>query len=139
MLYLSIKALHVFAVVALIGGMLAMALVLRVAATPGSAKDLERFGEAFLRWDGFVTTPALATVWMAGLAMAFGAGWESSIWLSLKIVPVLFLSALHSLEGVALKRLLRERRPVHRYFSLAPAAILIAFAAIVWLAVTKPF
>lgn len=138
-MYLSIKALHVFAVVTLIGGMLAMAIVLRMAATGASGKEMGRYGEALLRWDGFVTIPALATVWMAGFAMAFGAEWDSSPWLMLKMIPTAFLTGLHSLEGVTLKRLLRDERPVHPLFAAAPAAILLAFAMIVWLAVTKPF
>lgn len=138
-MYLYIKALHVFSVVTLIGGMLAMALALRMAATGVEDKEIRRFGEAILRWDGFVTTPALAIVWMAGFTMAFGAGWDSSAWLLLKMIPVLFLSGLHGLEGVTLKRLLREGKRVHRLFAAAPAAILSAFAVIAWLAVTKPF
>lgn len=138
-MYLYIKALHVFSVVTLIGGMLAMALALRMAATGVEDKEIRRFGEAILRWDGFVTTPALAIVWMAGFTMAFGAGWDSSAWLLLKMIPVLFLSGLHGLEGVTLKRLLREGKRVHRLFAAAPVAILSAFAVIAWLAVTKPF
>lgn len=138
-MYLYIKALHVFAVVTLIGGMLAMAFALRMAATGTSAESIGRFGDVLLRWDSCVTTPALAFVWMAGFAMAFGAGWESSPWLMLKMIPAVFLSGLHSVEGMALKRLLREGRPVHPLFAAAPAAILFAFAVIAWLAVTKPF
>ncbi|NTF44099.1 CopD family protein [Rhizobium rhizogenes] len=138
-MYLYIKALHVFAVVILISGMLAMAFALRMAATGASGKEMGRYGEALLRWDGFVTTPALATVWMAGFAMAFGAGWDSSPWLMLKMIPAVFLTGLHSLEGLALKRLLRDERPVHPLFAAAPVAILLAFVMIVWLAVTKPF
>lgn len=138
-MYLYIKALHVFAVVTLIGGMLAMALALRMAATGTSAESIGRFGDALLRWDSFVTTPALATVWMAGFVMAFGAGWDSSPWLMLKMIPAVFLTGLHSLGGLALKRLLREGREVHPLFAAAPAAILLVFAIIAWLAVTKPF
>ncbi len=66
-MYLYVKALHVFAVVILIGGMLAMALALRIAMAASDEREARRFGDAVLRWDGFVTTPALAVVWMAGL------------------------------------------------------------------------
>jgi len=100
-MYLYVKALHVFAVVILIGGMLAMALALRIAMAASDERQARRFGEAVLRWDGFVTTPALAVVWMAGFTMAFGAGWSTSPWLLLKMIPAIVLSGLHSLEGMA--------------------------------------
>jgi putative membrane protein len=138
-MYLYIKALHVLAVVTLIGGMLAMAMVVRIAVTGLDDRDGRRLGEAILRWDGFVTTPALGVVWMAGFALAFGAGWESAPWLLVKMIPAILLSGLHSLEGLALKRLLREGKRVNPLFSAAPVAILVAFAFIAWLAVTKPF
>jgi protoporphyrinogen IX oxidase len=138
-MYLYVKAIHVFAVVTLIKNMLAMALVLRSAIASPEATDVRRFGEAILRWDGLVTTPALAIVWMAGFTMAFGAGWDSSLWLLVKMIPALALTGLHSLEGMALKRLLREGPPVHPLFGAAAFAILATFAAIAWLAVVKPF
>ena len=138
-MYLYVKALHVFAVVTLIAGMLAMALTLRIAIAAPQSVDVRRVGQSVLRWDGLVTTPALAIVWIAGFTMAFGAGWDSSPWLLLKMIPAIFLSGLHSLEGLALKRLLREGKPVHRLFKVAPSAILATFAIIAWLAIVKPF
>lgn len=138
-MYLYVKALHLLAVVILISGILLMAFALRVAARGGPNTDIDRLAEALLRWDGLVTTPALATVWMAGFAMAFGAGWERSAWLGIKMAPVLFLTVFHSLEGAALKRWLREGKAVHPFFAAAPAATLVAVSIVVWLAVTKPF
>lgn len=138
-MYLYIKAFHVFAVVTLIAGMLAMALALRIAIAAPDRTDVRRIGQAVLRWDGLVTTPALAIVWVAGFTMAFGAGWDGSPWLLLKMVPAVFLSILHSAEGVALRRLLQDGKPVHRVFRAAPFAIFFAFAIIAWLAVVKPF
>jgi putative membrane protein len=138
-MYLYVKALHVFAVVILIGGMLAIALALRIAMAASDEREARRFGDAVLRWDGFVTTPALAVVWMAGFTMAFGAGWSTSPWLLLKMIPAVFLSGLHSLEGMALKRLLQDGKPINPWFKAAPFAILLAFGTVAWLAVVKPF
>lgn len=76
-----------------------------------------------------MTTPALAVVWMAGFTMAFGVGWESSPWLLLKMIPVVLLSGLHSLQATALRRLLREGKMVGPLFRAAPVAILVAFAS----------
>ncbi len=138
-MYLYIKALHVFAVVTLIAGMLAVALALRIAIAAPDEMNFRRIGQSVLRWDALVTTPSLAVVWVAGFTMAFGAGWGGSPWLLLKMVPAIFLSVLHSVEGLALKRLLQQGRPVHPLFRAAPFAIFFSFAIIAWLAVVKPF
>jgi putative membrane protein len=138
-MYLYIKALHVLAVVTLIAGMLALALALRITIAAPDEMSFRRIGQSVLRWDALVTTPALAIVWVAGFTMAFGAGWGGSQWLLLKMVPAIFLSVLHSVEGLALKRLLQQGRPVHRLLMSAPFAIFFAFAIIAWLAVVKPF
>ena len=137
-MYLYVKAVHVFAVVLLITGMLAMAFALQTIVAMPEDITARRFGETLLRWDGLVTTPALAVVWVAGFTMAFGAGWSSSPWLLLKLVPATFLTGLHSFQGIALKRLLQSGRPT-ALLKLAPLVILLTFAAIDWLAVTKPF
>ena len=138
-MYLYIKALHVFSVVTLIAGMLTMALALKVAIVAPDDMDVRRIGQAVLRWDGLVTTPALAIVWVAGFTMAFSAGWDSSLWLLLKMVPAVFISVLHSVEGLVLRRLLQDGKRVHRVFRAAPLAIFFSFAIIAWLAVVKPF
>jgi uncharacterized membrane protein len=138
-MYLYAKALHVVAVVTLISGMLALAFALRMSIAGPDRDDTRRFGESVLRWDGLVTTPALAIVWMAGYTMAFGAGWGSSPWLLVKMIPALLLTGLHVLEGLALKRVLQEGKPVHRLFGTVPYVILSVFAIIAWLAVVKPF
>ena len=138
-MYLYVKAIHVVAVVTLISGMLAMALALRVAITGPLERNDRRLLEAILRWDGLVTTPALAVVWMAGFTMAFGAGWDTSPWLLLKMIPAISLSGLHSIQGRALRRLLRDRLSANRLFRFAPVAIFSALVAAVWLVVVKPF
>lgn len=139
-MYLLLKAIHVFAVATLIGGLMTMAMVLRNAA-PGApmTEDFRRIATAVLRWDTLVTVPALAGVWVVGMTMAFGAGWGDAPWLLAKLGPAALLSGLHGLEGFALRRMLLEDRPAHPLFAAAPAAILLLLAVICWLAVTKPF
>lgn len=86
-----------------------------------------------------MTTPALGFVWAAGLTMAAGAGWFTSLWLLLKIGPALMLSGVHGLGGIALRRFLREGRPVSPLFRFTPMGVLAVLAVIAWLAVVKPF
>jgi uncharacterized membrane protein len=137
-MYLYVKAIHVFAVILFIAGMLATAFTLRTVTTTPQDTGARRFGEIVLQWDGLVTTPALAVIWVAGFTMAFGAGWSTSLWLLLKLVPAAFLTGLHSIQGIALKRQLQAVHPT-KLITWAPLAILLAFAVIDWLAVIKPF
>ncbi|CZT37115.1 CopD family protein [Rhizobium sp. 9140] len=137
-MYLYVKAVHVFAVVLLIGGILLLAMTLRNT-HPRIDERSRRFVEGVLRWDTIVTTPALAVVWLAGFTMAFGAGWDTSIWLLLKTIPAVFLTGLHTVEADMLRRALRGGVELPALVRHAPAATLIAVAAIAWLAVGKPF
>lgn len=137
-MHLYVKAIHVFAVILFIAGMLTTAFALRAIETMPQDASARRFGAIVLWWDGLVTTPALAVVWVAGFTMAFGAGWSSSLWLLLKLVPVAFLTGLHSVQGIAMKRKLRAEPPI-ALLNWAPLLILVAFATIDWLAITKPF
>lgn len=137
-MYLYVKAVHVFAVILFIAGILATAFALRTVTTLPQDTSARRFGEIILRWDELVTTPAVALVWVAGFTMAFGAGWGTSLWLLVKLIPAAFLTGLHSIQGIALKRQLRAGHPI-ALLTWAPLAIVFAFATIDWLAVTKPF
>lgn len=134
LMYLYVKAVHVFAVVLLIGGTPLLALTIRIAYPKINGRS-RQFVEGVLRWDNIVTTPALAVVWLAGFTMAFGAGWNTSTWLLLKMVPVVFLTGLHNIAGLVLRRGLREGLLFSPVFHYVPAATLLAFAAIVWLPV----
>lgn len=137
-MYFYVKALHVFAVVLLIGGILLMALAITFCHADTDERTSRFIGTA-LRWDRLVTAPALAAVWIAGFTLVFGAGWETSIWLLFKMVPVVFLTGLYAVQGVVLRRALRGGPPPPLFLRHAPAATLIAFAIVAWLAVVKPF
>ncbi len=138
-MYLYLKALHIFSVIIFVGGTLSMGLLLRFISRTDDMPQARRLTESLLYWDGLVTTPALAFVWIAGFTMAIGAGWFMSPWLLLKIGPALILSSVHGLGGMALRRFLREDRPVNPLFQFTPMAVLVVLAVIAWLAVVKPF
>lgn len=139
-MYLYVKAIHVFAGATLIGGMLLLAFTLKFAGVTNPASERERrFIDTVLTWDSYVTTPALGIVWIAGFTMAFGGGWFTAPWLLTKMIPVLFLSMLHGMEGSALKRMAATGGDLSPLLRNAPGFILIAFAVIACLAVAKPF
>lgn len=142
MLYVYLKAIHVIAVVTLLGGMLLLAFTLSlIAGRHGALGPREaQFVQRVRRWDRLVTNPALGLVWIVGISLMVMGDWYSSVWLMIKIVPVLMLSALHGMESAALRRLAngngQELSPLLRH---ALAIIAICFVLIALLAVVKPF
>ncbi len=87
MTYLWLKALHVSAAVAFVGGMLAEAVCLAVLTSAGTASCVQaRMAGVVRRWDRGMTTPAMLLVWALGLALAVDGGWFPSRWLRVKLV-----------------------------------------------------
>ncbi|KAA0692581.1 hypothetical protein DTW90_26935 [Neorhizobium sp. P12A] len=136
-----LKAAHVIVVVTLLGGMLLLAFTLSIASGGlGGLSDREaQFIRRVQRWDRMVTAPALGLVWIIGISLMSLGQWYSSVWLMIKIVPVLILSALHGMESGALRRLANGKimQPplIVRH---AIAVIAICFIIIAVLAVAKP-
>lgn len=141
MFYMYLKAAHVIVVVTLLGGMLLLAFTLSMASgTQGRFSEREAlFIDRVRRWDRMVTTPALGLVWIIGISLMSLGEWYSSVWLMIKIVPVLILSALHGMESGALRRLaggtIAEPSPMVRH---ALPIIAVCFVIIAVLAVAKP-
>lgn len=142
MIFLWIKAFHVAAVVAWVGGLLALSLMLGLLSTapvPYLPQE-RRLMVALGRWDRAVTTPAMMLAWVLGMTMAIHAGWFSTSWLAIKLVLVMALSALHGVMAGSLRRMSGDsmRRPpvMLRFASSFTVATLTAIALLV---VVKPF
>ncbi|AOJ36383.1 CopD family protein [Burkholderia metallica] len=133
MIYLWIKAVHVAAVVTFVGGLLMLAVGVRIA----------NFAvhRAVRRWDRTVTAPALALVWIAGIALALNGHWFGAAWLSVKLVVVAALSVLHGLLAGTLRRMERDDLVVvpASWPEYAAGAVVAATAIVVGLVVIKPF
>lgn len=141
MTYLLLKALHIIALVTWIAGMLLQVFMVRTLAArsgdqqPGAAMAID----AAVRWDRWLTTPAMLLAWACGLALANGGQWLGAPWLSAKLVLVVVLSALHGMQSGSLRRMAAE--PAHRPAAASRHAgplTLAAVAAIVVLVVLKP-
>ncbi len=142
MIFLWIKALHVAAVVAWIGGLLVLSSVvapLANAPVPHLPQE-RRLMIAAGRWDRTITTPAMVLAWVLGLGMALHAGWFSSTWLVAKLIVVVALSALHGVMAGTLRRMSGEhlRRPPAS-LRFAGAFTIVATITIAVLVVVKPF
>ena len=138
--YLWLKALHIAAVLVLISGLLATALVVAAAAR-GSPDELGRMAliAAIRRWDQRVTSPVLLVVWAAGLTLAMLGAWFPAPWLIIKLVIVFLLSALLGILSGTLRKLGRPDAPSPpSWLRQAPLLIVGGVVAIVLLVVVKP-
>ncbi|HIH2746841.1 CopD family protein [Burkholderia aenigmatica] len=133
MIYLWLKAIHVVAVVTFVGGLLMLSVGVRIANLA--------VHRAVRRWDRTVTVPALALVWIAGIALALYGHWFGAAWLSVKLVVVVALSALHGILAGTLRRMERDDLVVvpAPWLGQAAGAVVAATAIVVGLAVIKPF
>jgi uncharacterized membrane protein len=103
--YSLLKILHTVAATLVVIGILLSATAV---AKPPPASRLA----ALRKWDLFVTAPALVILWILGVILAINGHWFPSIWLPVKLVFVLALSALHGMQAGALKRLERGQPPL---------------------------
>ena len=129
--YSLLKILHMAAATLVVIGIL---LTATAVANPPPAARLA----ALRKWDLFVTAPALVILWILGVILAIDGHWFPSIWLPLKLVFVLALSALHGMQAGALKRLQRGQ-PAPAFLRFAPYLVIACVAAILALVETKPF
>ncbi|MEN2474462.1 MULTISPECIES: CopD family protein [Burkholderia] len=133
MIYLLLKAVHVIAIVTFVGGLLMLSVGVRIANLA--------VHRAVRRWDRAVTAPALALVWITGVAIAMNGHWFGAAWLSVKLVVVVALSALHGILAGTLRRMERDDLVVApaSWLGQAAGAVVVAMGIVVGLVVIKPF
>jgi uncharacterized membrane protein len=140
--YDLVTLVHVSADIVFVFGLLAATLVLAALAfqpAPDLARE-RRLIAGMHRWHRAVTSPALVIAWACGLWLALQAGWFHSGWLHAKLVLVLALSALHGAVSASLRRAgaPAARTPAPGWRT-SPAFALGTIAAVLWLALIKPF
>lgn len=97
-MYLWIKSLHVIAVIAWMAGMLYLPrlFVYHCDAPKGSDKS-ETFKVMERRLLKAIINPAMIVAWLAGLWLAWDAGFWKSGWFHAKFTLVLVMSGVHGL------------------------------------------
>jgi uncharacterized membrane protein len=141
-LYDLVVLLHLAADIVFVSSLLAASLVMAALSLQPAADMAKARGliAGTRRWHRMATTPALLAVWACGLWLAWRAGWFASGWLHAKLVLVLALSALHGVMSAGLRRASGSSPAVpSRAWCLVPAVALLIAAAVVWLALMKPF
>jgi putative membrane protein len=141
MLGLWIKALHIMSVIAWMAGMfyLPRLFVYHVDAPIGSAQS-ETFKTMERRLIKIIMTPAIVTVWLTGLFLAWDGGFFSASWLHAKLLLVLAMSALHGyFAGAARKFANDQNTKTARTYRILNEVPTVLMALIVVLVVIKPF
>jgi len=126
-----LQVVHLVAVAAWIGGMLANALALLALPDGGPAPALA----TVRRFDRRFALPAMIVVWATGLVLS--AWWIGAPWLWLKLALVVALTALHAWQSATLRRL-QVGISAPAALQLAAPAILVALAAIALVTALKP-
>ena len=138
---LWIKALHVFAVISWMAGMLYLPrlFVYHAEAGPGTPQS-ETFKVMERRLLKGIMLPSMIITWAAGLWLAWSSFAFQGGWLHAKILLVVILSGLHGYLSASAKRFAADRNvksgKFWRVINEVPAAIL---ALIVVLVIVKPF
>jgi putative membrane protein len=140
-MYDWIKALHIFAVIAWMAGMLYLPrlFVYHCEAKTGSTQS-ETFKLMERRLLKAIINPAMIVTWVAGLYLAWSGHWLSAGWLQAKLVLVLVLSGVHGffarwVKDFAADRNVRSQK-FYRIINEVPTVLMIA---IVILVAVKPF
>jgi putative membrane protein len=140
-MYEWVKAFHIMAVIAWMAGMLYLPrlFVYHAEAEVGS-KQSETFKVMERRLLRGIINPSMIVVWLLGLWMAWEAPWYDELWLQLKVVSVLIMSALHGFLSRCMKDFAADRNTrsakFYRIINEVPAVLIVL---IVLLVVLKPF
>ncbi|XBQ17192.1 MAG: protoporphyrinogen oxidase HemJ [Oceanicaulis sp.] len=140
--YLTIKALHVAAVIFWMAGMLYLPRLFVYHHQAEADGELEK---ALLTQEGnllkIILNPALIAVWLLAIVMLISnASLWTSGWFHLKLLLVLALSGVHGFYAASAKKFARGERPrSEKFWRIMNEIPAIAAIVIVVLAIVKPF
>ena len=140
MVYEWIKALHVISVIAWMAGLLYLPrLYVYHAMVEAGSVRAETFKLMERRLLKAIMNPAMIASWGFGLAMLYmNPGLLSEIWMMIKIVCIIGMTAAHMVFGKMRKELEKDRArkdSVYRIWNEAPTILMII---IVMMAVVEP-
>ena len=140
-MYDWLKAVHVIAIIAWMAGMLYLPrLFVYHCGTPAGSELSETFKLMERRLLKVIINPAMILSWILGVWLGVAGGWFSSGWLSLKLVLVLALSALHGFYVRWVRDFARDQnRHSGKFYRIVNEVPTVLLVGIVILAVVKPF
>ena len=139
--YLLFKSLHLIAVISWMAGLLYLPRIF----VYHSENNNEIISNVFKTMERklfyYIMTPAMILSWLFGLILIHEIGFNqlASLWLKLKLILVLFLTAYHFYLGALLNKFKLDQNKktskFYRYFNEIPTLLLIL---IVFIVVFKP-
>ncbi|MBI2713254.1 MAG: protoporphyrinogen oxidase HemJ [Rhizobiales bacterium] len=140
-MYLTLKALHIIAVISWMAGLLYLPrlFVYHAQATPGSEQS-ETFKVMERRLYKFIMMPAMIGAWVVGIVLAFEGQWFASGWFIAKFILVIALTIMHGLLGHWTTEFSYDRnRHSQKFFRIVNEIPTVLMIVIVILATVKPF
>jgi putative membrane protein len=141
-IYLTLKALHLIAVISWMAGLLYLPRIFVYhVENKGSLETCEIFKVMERRLYNYIMMPAMMLSWIFGLLLIGSIGFDqmTNKWLQIKLFLVIVLTAYHFFLGVCLKKFSLDLNTYssrfYRIFNEVPTILLIL---IVFIVVFKP-
>ena len=139
--YLLFKSLHLIAVISWMAGLLYLPRIFVYHSENNNEIITSVFKTMERKLYYYIMTPAMTLSWLFGLALLHKIGFQelASLWLQLKLIFVVLLSAYHFYLGFLLNKFKFDQNEktskFYRYINEIPTVILII---VVFLAIFKP-
>jgi putative membrane protein len=140
-LYLTLKALHIIAVLSWMVGLLYLPRLFVYHVENNNSESIKIFKVMEKRLMKIIMNPAMIVTWVTGLSIFWVLGFNTifSLWLSIKFLFVIILSGYHGFLSKCLKDFALDRNTksskFFRFINEIPTIILII---IVFLVIFKP-
>ncbi len=140
-LYLTLKALHIIAVVSWMVGLLYLPRLFVYHVENNNSESIKVFKVMEKRLMKIIMNPAMIITWVTGLSILWVLGFNTifSLWLSIKFLFVIILSGYHGFLSKCLKDFALDKNTksskFFRFINEIPTIILII---IVFLVIFKP-
>jgi putative membrane protein len=140
-LYLTLKAIHVIAVISWMVGLLYLPRLFVYHVENNSAESSKIFKVMEKRLMKIIMNPAMIITWLSGLSVLWILGFNNifSLWLSIKFLFVIVLSGYHGFLSKCLKDFESDRnKRSSKFFRVINEMPTIILIIIVFLVIFKP-
>ena len=140
-LYLTLKAIHVIAVISWMVGLLYLPRLFVYHVENNSAESSKIFKVMEKRLMKIIMNPAMIVTWLSGLSVLWILGFNNifSLWLSIKFLFVIVLSGYHGFLSKCLKDFESDRnKRSSKFFRVINEIPTIILIIIVFLVIFKP-
>lgn len=140
--YLSLKALHIIAMVAWMAGMFYLPrLFVYHSTVPVGSEQSELFKVMERKLLRLIINPAMIATWVIGLLLLFAQPiWMTQGWMHMKLTAVVALSVFHMMLARWRRQFANDaNRRSERFYRLANEVPTVLLVIIVFMVVLKPF